>query len=84
MRLVSLGSTVPGQNDMPWGTEVGIDQVVWDTFTNTLHVESDALLAQHTRFALIVTRGIRDANGFPVKPSDEFWRFLTFGRHSYK
>jgi hypothetical protein len=84
VRLVSLGSTVPGQNNMPWGTEVGIDQVVWDTFTNTLHVESDALLAQHTRFALIVTRGIRDANGSPVMASGEFWRFLTFGRHSYK
>lgn len=70
--LVSLGSTVPGQDSMPWGTKVGIDQVVWDTFTNTLHVESDELLAQHTRFALIVTREIRDQNGFPVKASDEF------------
>ena len=27
---------------MPSGTVVGIDQVVWDTLTNTLHVESDA------------------------------------------
>ena len=34
---------------MPAGTVVGINQVVWDTFTTTLHVESDALLAQHTR-----------------------------------
>ena len=82
--LVSLGSTVPGQDSMPWGTKVGIDQVVWDTFTNTLHVESDELLAQHTRFALIVTRGIRDQNGFPVKASDEFRRFLTIPGITYK
>ena len=82
--LVSLGSTVPGQNSMPWGTKVGIDQIVWDTFTNTLHVESDALLAQHTRFALIVTRGILDANGFPVKASDEFRRFLAIPNIRYK
>jgi hypothetical protein len=82
--LVSLGSTVPGQDFMPRGTNVGIDQVVWDTFTNTLHVESDELLAQHTRFALIVTRGIRDLNGFPVKASDDFRRFLTIDRADYK
>ena len=82
--LVSLGSTVPDQDFMPWGTKVGIDQVVWDTFTYTLHVESDELLAQHTRVALIVTRGIRDSNGFPVKASDEFRRFLTIDRADYK
>jgi hypothetical protein len=82
--LVSLGSTVPGQNSMPWGTKLGTDQVVWDTFANTLHVESDALLAQHTRFALIVTRGILDANGFPVKASDEFRRFLAIPRINIK
>jgi hypothetical protein len=82
--LVSLGSTVPGQNSMPWGTKIGIDQVVWDTFTNRLHVESDALLAEHTRFALIVTRGILDASGFPVQASDEFRRFLTIPHIRYK
>ena len=82
--LMSLGSTVPGQDFMPRGAKVGIDQVVWDTFTNTLHVESDEVLAQHTRFALIVTRGIRDCNGFPVKASDDFRRFLTIDRADYK
>ncbi len=54
-----------GGDYMPWGTVVGINQVVWDPSTKTLHVESDELLAQHTRFALIVTRGIRDASGAP-------------------
>lgn len=82
--LVSLGSTVQGQDFMPRGTKVGIDQVVWDAFTNTLHVESDELLAQHTRFALIVTRGIRDWNGFAVKASDDFRQFLRIDRADYK
>jgi hypothetical protein len=65
------------------GQVVGINQVVWDVATNTLHVESDELLEQHTRYALIVTRGIHDAGGLPVEPSAEFERFrhdLNFGQ----
>ena len=65
------------------GRVVGINQTVWDVATNTLHVESDELLEQHTRYALIVTRGLRDADGLPVEPSDEFERFrhdLNFGQ----
>ena len=59
--LISLGSTLRHRGDDAPGTVVGINQIVWDTFTNTLHVESDELLAQHTRYALIVTNGLRDA-----------------------
>ncbi len=73
-----------GGDYMPWGTVIGINQVVWDTFTNTLHVESDELLAQHTRFALIVTRGIHDGNGAPVEASEAFRRFRTDMRTEYK
>ena len=82
--LVSLGSTVPGQGWMPRGTVVGINQVVWDVETNSLHVESDQLLAQHTRFALIVTNGIRDADGDPVEASREFRRFRQTVPQPYK
>jgi hypothetical protein len=82
--LLSLGSTLPGGDDMPSGTVVGIDQVVWDTLTNRLHVESDALLAQHTRFALIVTRGVRDLGGAPVGASEAFRRFRATVRGDYK
>jgi hypothetical protein len=82
--LVSLGSTLPDQGYMPPGTVVGINQVVWDTFTTTLHIESDALLAQHTRFALIVTRGVRDEGGAPVEASGEFRRFRQIVRGEYK
>jgi hypothetical protein len=74
--LVRLGSLV--------GVEmIGINQVVWDPATNTLHVESDELLEQHTRYALIITRKIRDMAGKPVEASQAFARFfagLPFGQ----
>ena len=82
--LVSLGSTLSDQGYMPPGTVVGINQVVWDTFTTTLHIESNALLAQHTRFALIVTRGVRDDDGAPVEASEAFRRFRQIVRGEYK
>src|SRR5262249_28556837 len=56
------------------GQVVGINQTVWDVATNTLHVESDELLDQHTRYPLIVTRGIHDADGQPLQPSPELSR----------
>jgi hypothetical protein len=57
------------------GRVVGINQTVWDVATNTLHVESDELLDQHTRYALFVTRGVRDAAGLRVESSEAFARF---------
>jgi pimeloyl-ACP methyl ester carboxylesterase len=68
--LVSLGSTLPGGD--PGGQVVGIDQVVWDTFTNALYVESDDLLDQHTRYVLVVTDSVLDASGKHVKAGREF------------
>ena len=82
--LVSLGSTLSDQGFMPPGTVIGINQVVWDTFTNSLYLESNALLAQHTRFALIVTRGVRDDGGAPVQASEAFRRFRQIVRGEYK
>lgn len=68
--LVSLGDTLPGGD--PGGEVVGINQVVWDPDTNTLHVESDELLDQHTRYALIVTNAVLDAGGDPVEAEGAF------------
>jgi hypothetical protein len=68
--LVSLGSTLPGGG--PAGEVVGINQVVWDTFSNTLHVESDDLLDQHTRYVLVVTGLVLDASGNQVKAARQF------------
>ena len=45
---------------------VGINQVVWDPATNTLHAESDEFLDQHTRYLLVVTDGVLDSARRPV------------------
>jgi hypothetical protein len=79
--LINLGDTV---DHLEHGSHtVGINQIVWDPATTTLHVESDQLLDQHTRYALIVTNGVRDATGQPVQASADFARFrhdLNFGQ----
>src|SRR3989442_6964344 len=59
---------------------VGINQVVWDPATNTLHAESDELLDQHTSYLLVVTTGVRDAEGDPIEPG-AFEDFLESRRH---
>jgi hypothetical protein len=79
--LVKLGDTTSPEDR--GGQIVGINQTVWDVATNTLHVESDQLLDQHTRYALIVTRGVKDTDGEPIEPSENFERFrhdLNFGQ----
>jgi hypothetical protein len=63
---------------------IGIDQVVWDALTNTLHVESDELLDQHTSYALIVTRGVRDASGAPIAAAAGFERFRRTAGRPYR
>src|SRR5690242_989974 len=73
--LVSLGSTTGGAA----GKVVGINQAVWEPAANTLHVESDAALDQHTRYLLVVTRGVRDTNGDPVAKTT-FTNDLNFGQ----
>jgi hypothetical protein len=45
---------------------IGINQVVWEPATNTLHVEPDELLSQHTTYLLVATTGVRDGSGKPV------------------
>src|SRR5262249_53456122 len=74
-------ATAPKEGD---GQIVGINQTVWDVATNTLHVESDELLEQHTRYALIVTNGVRDTGGQPVEASETFRRFRHEVRGEYK
>ena len=81
--LISLGSTIDRVGDPP-GTVIGINQIVWDTFTHTLHVETDELLTQHTRYVLIVTNRLREINGRPVEPSESFRRFRQTVRGEYK
>ena len=77
--LVGLGDVVTGEGA---GERVGINQVVWDPPTNVLYAESDELLRQHSRYALIVTNGVRDVGGDPVVTGDfeSFRHDLNFGQ----
>jgi hypothetical protein len=76
--LVRLGDALGGSG----GETVGINQIVWDPATNTLHAESDELLDQHTRYLLVVTTGVLDAGGEPIG-RDAFDDFLD-GRFSLR
>src|SRR6185503_10753076 len=71
--LISL--RIGRDDDCVVGRMVGINRVVWDPLTNTIHAESDELLDQHTRYALIVTNGMRDIQGRPLEMSDDFAHF---------
>jgi dienelactone hydrolase len=73
--LVKLGSVLDSRD--AGSGRVGINQVVWDVDSRTLHVQSDAQLEQHTRYLLIVTNGIRSASGNPVEATENFRRLLA-------
>jgi len=62
--LVSLGSIVGGGS---FGRRIGINQIVWDPASLTLHATSNELLDQRTRYVLLVTSGVRDAQGHPIE-----------------
>jgi hypothetical protein len=88
--LVRLGSMFCGGADAcdddgdDGGHVIGINQVVWDPATNTLHVKSNEFLDQHTRYGVIVTNRLRDAQGRPVEASLAFRRFRQTVRGEYK
>ena len=80
--LINLGDTVDRREH---GDHiVGLNQIVWDPPSNTLHVESDQLLDQHTEYALVVTNGLRDTHGRPVQASEAFRDFRHQVRGDYK
>ena len=81
--LISLPSRVPGGDG--GGTVTGINQVVWDPTTLTLHVETNDLLDQHRRYAVIVTSGVLDTTGTPVKATKAFLQVVpgAVGRIAY-
>jgi hypothetical protein len=76
--LVNLGDVQSGAG---YGRKVGIDQIVWDVASNTLIFESDELLAEHSRYLLVVTTGVRDAAGDPIE-AGRFGRFHRGDKHS--
>lgn len=58
--FVNLGDARTGAGR---GTRVGINQAVWDPASKTAFAESDQLLAEHARYLLVVTDGVRDDKG---------------------
>ncbi len=75
--LVNLGDTLSLRG---FGDRVGINQVVWDPETHTLALQPDELLQQHSRYLLVITNGVRDANGKRIEDSrDDHQR----GHHEY-
>jgi len=54
---------------------IGVNQLVWDPASHVLAAESDEQLRQHTRYALIVTSGVRAKSGAPIEASMDFRRF---------
>jgi hypothetical protein len=84
--LLALGDATgkhSRRGDASSGRGVGINQVVWDPATTTLHVESDELLDQHTSYALLVTRGVRTSTGRNVEASEAFLKLKQRAENEY-
>jgi Bacterial Ig-like domain len=62
--LLNLGEV---QSARGFGQKIGINQRLWDPASNTMVFEPDELLQEHSRYVLIVTDGVRDAAGKPIK-----------------
>ena len=62
--LLNLGQVLTGRGA---GERVGINQAVWDPASKTLVVQSDALLAEQSRYLLVVTDGVRDRQGRKIQ-----------------
>jgi hypothetical protein len=63
----------------PAGSLVGINQVVWEPGTNTLHFESDQQLEDSTTYLLVVTRRVRGADGEQLETTT-FRHDLNYGQ----
>jgi hypothetical protein len=57
----------------------GINQVVWEPLTNTLHFQPDRQLEQDATYAVVVTTGVHDASGAPLDRTS-FLHDLNFGQ----
>lgn len=51
---------------LPDGAVTGIDQITWEPAASTLHVEPADVLRQATSYVLVVTTGVRAADGSPI------------------
>lgn len=75
IREDSRGEDEDAVDEARIGRVIGINQVVWDVATRTLHARADEALDEHWRYALVVTRGVLDQNGNPIAASRNFQRY---------
>ena len=71
--LIRLGDALPTGDQSQ--RVVGINQISFHTENNVLSAESDEFLDEHTRYAVVVTRDIRDGKGQAVRESKAFTKF---------
>ena len=62
----------------PGYRKIGINQVVWEPAANTLHFESDEQLLQASTYLLVVTTGVRAADGSALEST--FRHDLNYGQ----
>ena len=62
------------------GQRMPLDRLVWTPATNTLHGEPHTYLDQHTPYVLVVTDGVKAADGSALDPSP-FRQSLELGRN---
>jgi dienelactone hydrolase len=65
-----------GLFDVSVGETIGINQVIWNPASSTLHAYADHMLDEHARYALVVTTGVHDTAGNPIARSANFERYL--------
>jgi len=76
--VIWLDNLAPGEpGARPEGYTSGVNQVVWDPATNTAYAESDEVLDQHRRYALVVTDAVLDLASDPVGPDPAFTACVT-------
>ena len=61
------------------GRRIGINQVIWEQATSTLHFQPERLLEQATSYLIVVTDGLKGADGSELDAS-RFRKFLNFGQ----
>jgi hypothetical protein len=63
----------------PFGGRVPLDRLVWTAATNTLHGNPQTYLNQDTPYLLVVTDGVKAADGSDLSAND-FRQSLNFGQ----
>jgi hypothetical protein len=72
LQEASMPAAAPLNGGEPSVRVIPINQIVWDAATDTLHARTDEALDEHTRYAIVVTRGVRGSSGAPLESPPGF------------